>query len=104
MIEASSACFELIDPAGLCVGSAVISTLPSQRGTSTSPALVIAPDARAAGLEPVQLLEGSEYLFEIDAPSPVQIDKSELFVPDDLTGRRGRVRTRLYTGRVDVRV
>ncbi|HEY1810987.1 MAG TPA: DUF2357 domain-containing protein [Kofleriaceae bacterium] len=82
----------------------MISTLPSQRETMSIPTLVIGGNSAANVLEAVQLLEGSEYLFEIDAPSPVQIDKTELFIPDDTTGRRGRVRTRLYTGRVDVRV
>jgi hypothetical protein len=64
------------------------------------------PD-RDPDLEPVQLLEGREYLFAIEIPGgsgPITTDKPELFARDTERGDRGRLRTGLYTGTVRLRI
>ncbi len=95
--------FKLLDSGGVQRGSLFVSTLPSGDGSAIAPLVELA-DVDAGGLETIQLLEGCEYLYEIDAPASVEVDTKELFAQDDKTGKRGRLRTRLYTGRVEVRV
>jgi len=56
------------------------------------------------GLEQVQLLEGHEYRYVIqdDIGEPTSLEPSELFAQDDASGKTGRVRPRLATGRIVV--
>ena len=64
------------------------------------------PD-RDPDLEPVQLLEGREYLFAVEVPGgsgSIITDKPELFARDTERGDRGRLRTGLYTGTVRLRI
>lgn len=57
--------------------------------------------ARAWGVEPVQLLEGVEYLYEVEGlHGPLALEPGEVFAPDDEDGRRGRLRPGLHVGRV----
>lgn len=97
--------FDLVDEGGAPLGRAAIAVLPSMTECMGLPALV---DERGqstnSDLEPVQLVEGFEYLFEVTGAGAVFIDKGELFIADDGSGRRGRLRTRLSTGRVEVNV
>lgn len=55
-------------------------------------------------LEAVQLIEGQEYRYDFDIPDATHIDtdRPELFLPDDATGRSGRLRTGLRTGLLPV--
>jgi predicted component of viral defense system (DUF524 family) len=81
--------------------------LPSSE--STTPPLLDErrePDADPA-VEPIQLLEGEEYRFEflgLDAFQSLTTDRPEIFTPDDETGRAGRLRPKLYTGTLPIRV
>lgn len=62
-------------------------------------------DGEISDLEPIQLLESSEYRYEVEAPSSsVQVEPSELFQPDDSSGKTGRLRAGLMTGVVTVHV
>lgn len=56
------------------------------------------------GLEPVQLVEGAEYRFEVlgVGSASVSWEPRELFDADDIDGHSGRLRPRLATGRVEV--
>src|SRR5262245_21068434 len=98
MDEAS---FDLVDIENRLLGRARLAVLPSAREVFGLPTLV---EGRDDGLERIQLLEGCEYIYEIQGGHRVEIDKSELFIADDASGRRGRLRTRLSTGRVEVTV
>lgn len=100
----TAARFDLVDNASVVRATLQISTLPSAEELHGQPALRQLAKEEAAGLEVVQLLEGAEYLFEITTTQAVKIDKTELFVADDRSGRRGRLKTKLYTGRIEVRV
>lgn len=63
---------------------------------------------RDEGLAPVQLLEGAEYIYELegarwatddgDGVSMVELQPSELFDPDTRTNERGRLRPGMHTG------
>jgi uncharacterized protein len=59
-------------------------------------------------LEPVQLLEGQEYRYEIDplvaGSGTLSTNRPELFVSDDNTGCSGRLRPGLHTGTVTFEV
>jgi predicted component of viral defense system (DUF524 family) len=65
------------------------------------------PD-RDPSLEAIQLLEGHEYLYQIDltdAPTAViDTDRPEVFYPDSQRGDRGRLRPGLYTGTLNVAI
>ncbi len=90
-------------------GTLEIRLLPGASAGAGIPPLVDAredPD-RDPDLEPVQLLEGREYLFAIEIPGesgPITTDKPEFFARDTERGDRGRLRTGLYTGTVRLRI
>jgi Domain of unknown function (DUF2357) len=83
-----------------------ISTLPSLVPGSVFPLL----DARNEGThpneaEPIQLLEGAEYRYEVlggESWPSIQLEPIELFQPDDSTGLSGRLRPGLSTGQLNV--
>jgi predicted component of viral defense system (DUF524 family) len=98
----TGAVFELLDgETGALRGTLRLATLPSAREILGLAALV---ERGGDGLERVQLVEGCEYAYEIDAAARIVVDKPEMFVADDDTGRRGRLRTQLFTGRVEVQL
>lgn len=63
---------------------------------------------RPAVLELVQLMEAQEYRYEVHMPGDphavIRIEPSEVFQPDTNDGRRGRLRTGLYTGMLPVQI
>jgi predicted component of viral defense system (DUF524 family) len=103
---------ELHDATGARSGKLRISLLPRDSESLEPPPLL---DRRAEapelldGLEPVQLLEGREYLFELEAVTQggngvLSTDRPEVFEPDIASGRRGRCRPGLHTGRLPVSI
>jgi len=86
-----------------------VSLLPrATDAPSPSPLLDLrqTPD-RDPALEPVQLLEGHEYRYEIEvqgASEPLSTDRPEVFEADSRSGTRGRLRPRLYTGMLPVTI
>ena len=90
-------------------GTIEISLLPAASEEQAIPLLV---DLRGVAekdetLEPVQLLEGAEYRYAI-AVEPnrnrVRTDRPEIFQPDDITGRTGRLRPGMHVGLLPVRI
>ncbi len=86
-----------------------ICLLPKEtRPGSTAPLLDLRGDPHAdPALEPVQLLEGTEYRYAFHlGRSEVRIDtdKPEVFAPDSEDGLTGRLRPGLYTGSLRVAV
>ncbi len=58
-------------------------------------------------LHPVQLLEGTEYLYEFvlrNHAGAISTDHPEIFAADTYSGERGRLRPGLYTGALSVTV
>lgn len=96
-----SACFDLVDREGVFLGRLCVATLPSQPERYGQAALLTDDDDE---FEPVQLLEGCEYTYEVAANQRISIDKGELFIADNESGTKGRLRTGLATGRVEVTV
>lgn len=88
-------------------GTVEISLLPSS--ASAPPPLLDERrevDADPA-VEPIQLLEGEEYRFKFQGLEPFRsltTDRPEIFIPDDETGWAGRLRPKLYTGTLPIRV
>lgn len=87
-----------------------IRLLPRTREDGAPAPLVDCSDdqERDTTLEPVQLLEGSEYVYEFEfrqpLPAAVVTDRPDIFEADTGDGRRGRLRPGLYTGRLPVSV
>lgn len=81
-----------------------ISLPANNASTGTPPPLLdLREDAtRDLSLEPVQLLEGTEYIFQIGLipghTHAITLEPAELFSPDADDWRRGRLRTRQATG------
>jgi len=61
---------------------------------------------RDEALQPVQLLEGHEYKYqvELEHPTAISFTVPEIFYPDDDTQLTGRLRPGLYTGSLEVGV
>src|SRR5687768_3337930 len=98
----------IVDPDGRARGTFAIQLLPTARATSFPPPLL---DLRGlsegdSALEAIQLLEGTEYRFEIEADGsePVVCDRPEILQPDTKSGRTGRLRTGLRTGTLPLRL
>lgn len=94
----------VLDEAGYGRGFLKIATLPSQRNER---ALVITEEGDEAfdEFERVRLAEGTEYVYWLelaDYAGPFDTDRPEVFVADTERGNRGRIRTGLYTGIVEV--
>lgn len=103
MTAVATARVPLLDATGREHGAFTVHVLPG----SAKPAHSVAPllDMRGAAdrdvtVAPVQLLEGTEYRYEIDVDSNgvIETDRAELFAPDDSTGRTGRFRPGLHVG------
>jgi predicted component of viral defense system (DUF524 family) len=99
----------ILDPVGRLRGSLRLSLLPTDRAQGgIQPILDLREDSQHdPSVEQVQLLEGHEYLYEINLLEPlgsVETDRPEIFQPDAASGERGRLRTGLYTGMLPVTV
>lgn len=98
----------VVDAVGKPKGSLRVRLLPSTNERADPPPLVdLRSDLnRDTSLEPIQLLEGQEYIYEIDLDvkpsSPIRVDRPEVFNPDDEKGDKGRLRPGLYTGALPV--
>lgn len=100
----------LVGTAGHLAGTLRVSLLPQSGGLGQPAPLVDVRDDpnRDSSVEPVQLLEAEEYVYEIVSASvPVgrfTTNRPEIFQPDTDRGDRGRLRTSAYTGALEVRV
>lgn len=100
----------ILDDAGRAQGSFILKLLPGVCDDSSPyPLLDLRKDPdRDVTLEPVQILEGQEYLYEVALESKnmneIGTDRPEIFRPDTKLGNRGRLRPGMYTGRLPVRV
>jgi predicted component of viral defense system (DUF524 family) len=94
----------LLDEWGHERGRLTISVLPSRKHER---AIILANDDETGDhLENVRLIEGTEYLYVLHVPNkagPFETDQPELFIADTECGDRGRLRTGLRTGAVEVR-
>jgi predicted component of viral defense system (DUF524 family) len=92
----------LLDDAGRRLGVLVIRTRPTSN--CTADIIDLRQTGTEDGLEPVQLIEGAEYRFELAGPQSgvVRWEPSEHFDLDDESGRTGRIRPRLSTGRMEI--
>jgi len=101
----------ITDADGSLQGTLLVALLPSRDPHHPVPAPLIDlrnDPARDRSLEPVQLLEGEEYLYEI-CTDPTDIDevvtdKPEIFEPDTSKGNRGRLRPGVHTGGLPVKI
>lgn len=86
---------------GRHVGDLRLSVLPhSQRADLCLHKGEIPSDA----LSPVQIEEGREYLYEWLGPhESVFLEPAEVFLPDSISGKRGRLRAGLNTGLLQIR-
>src|SRR5687768_9933982 len=84
-------------------GRLLIAVLPKAEAGTPAPLLDLRrmPD-RDDSLEPVQLLEGIEYVydFEVEGDPTIEVDRSELFDRETVNGRRGRLRPGQTVGTV----
>ena len=88
---------------GQTVGVFNLATLPQHE--QTNPILDFRNDPdRHKSLEPVQIIEGGEYRYQIDIPAQgsINVDRQELFAPDDQTGKSGRLKPGLHVGGLPV--
>lgn len=103
MAELKTVDLPLLDERGRTRGVLTITTLPGQK-----PGIIQAEENVAEDeLENVRLFEGREYVYAIRCPEnegPFDTDHPEMFVADTERGDRGRLRTGLYTGTVDVQI
>jgi hypothetical protein len=92
----------LLDDEGRRVGDLVIRTRPARDGDAEL--LDLRQTGTDDGLEPVQLVEGAEYRFEVVGvrAGSVRWEPAEHFDLDDESGRSGRLRPRLSTGRMEI--
>lgn len=93
----------ILDEWGFDRGHLTIAALPSHRHERT---ILIAEESAEDDLENVRLSEGTEYLYLLHIPGnegPFTTDHPEMFIADTERGDRGRLRTGLYTGAVEVR-
>lgn len=94
----------LMNASGLCCGMLVVSVPPSSR-ENVRPKLVDLRYSDEHELEPVQLLEAAEYRYCVNVTADiVTMEPREVIYPDDQSGRTGRLRTGLYTGRLTLSV
>jgi predicted component of viral defense system (DUF524 family) len=100
----------ILDDGGRAQGSFILKLLPGVCDDSSPyPLLDLRKDPdRDFTLEPVQILEGQEYLYEVAPESKnmneIGTDRPEIFRPDTKLGNRGRLRPGMYTGRLPVRI
>jgi predicted component of viral defense system (DUF524 family) len=97
---------ELFDREGNRAARLRLSLLPSAKA-ELGP-LMIADEGDEPGLERVQLLEDGEYRYALEgttrARGDVWLEPAEMFSPDAVGALEGRMRVRLSTGRVPIRL
>lgn len=98
----------IIGTDGLEVGRLRLQVLPSTKRRRTLLDFQKA-DNWDRSLEPVQIMEEQEYLYQFEIIGAVgeyrvTTEPSGVFEPDDTKGRRGRLRPRLHTGALHVQV
>lgn len=98
----------IIGADGLTVGQLHLQVLPNTKRPGTLLDYQT-DDNWDRSLEPVQIMEEQEYLYEFAVTGPGQesritTEPNELFVRDDQWGRRGRLRPGLHTGALHVQV
>jgi predicted component of viral defense system (DUF524 family) len=108
MGAADKATVAIIGPEEQTVGTLQIQVLPNTKLLGTLLDFQQA-DGWDRSLEPVQIMEAQEYLYQIDLddrdqPYRVTISQPDIFEPDDQGGRRGRIRPRLHTGALHVQL
>jgi predicted component of viral defense system (DUF524 family) len=87
---------------GATIGALRISELPHLGGS-----LISGDDRSRDQMESACLLEAKEYRYQWlleRQSSAVATDRLELFIPDDITGLTGRLRTGLFVGTLPVRL
>lgn len=92
---------------GQSQGKLTIQLLPSARPTAQDLLVDLRADPnRDQSVAAIQLLEGAEYRyqFEIIRTGALTTDRPELFEPDDLSGRAGRLRPGLSTGTLPIAI
>lgn len=96
----------IVDEWGRVRGNICISALPSHAPSQT---IFCRDDLEAErdDIDDVRLNEGTEYLYVVDVPhsagaGTISTDHPELFIADTGRGDRGRLRTGLFTGTVEV--
>lgn len=94
----------VLDEWGYERGFLTIAALPSQRSER---AIVVVDEGDEAfdDFERVRLIEGTEYVYVLEMPEhagPFETDHPEMFIADTERGHRGRLRTGLFTGAVEV--
>jgi predicted component of viral defense system (DUF524 family) len=107
MQPVSSANIPVMHASGVA-GYLEVSLLPNQR-SHIGPPLIEKTLTSPSDFEPsIQLLEESEYRYQINiaglSPQSWSTDRPELFQPDTVSGRTGRVRTGSYTGWLPVTI
>jgi len=108
---AREATLPIMDDQGQERGTLSLRLLPSRNEQAPAPPPLLdfqkAPH-EAAPLEPVQLVEGEEYIYEIELKTfeekVITTDKPEILDADSPKGDRGRLRTGNYTGTLPVRI
>lgn len=98
----------LTGPHGEPRGRLRIAVLPHRRGVPILRDATGDPN-RSPELEPLQIVEGEEYIYAVElegAPTDaaVRVDPQEVFSPDTIGGRTGRLRPREYVGRLVIRI
>lgn len=90
-------------PEGAVAGHLHLSLLPSRQTAAGLFDFRADPD-RETSVEPIQLVEGFEYRYRIQASpySTFSTDRPEIFEGDDSTGAAGRVRPGQFTGRLPI--
>jgi predicted component of viral defense system (DUF524 family) len=92
---------------GQSQGKLTIQLLPSARPIAQGLLLDLRIDPnRDPSLAAIQLLEGAEYRYQFDIVKmgALTTDRPELFEPDDLSGRAGRLRPGLSTGTLPIAI
>ena len=107
MAVVSSAKLAIEGVEGHKVGELTVSLRPRARGALGAEPLwdLRGEPARDDALAPVQLIEGEEYIYQIDdvaGEDRLGLAPVELFDPDAQNGRCGRLRPGTYTGTVSV--
>ncbi|MCP4502511.1 MAG: DUF2357 domain-containing protein, partial [Deltaproteobacteria bacterium] len=101
-METSNATFQLRTKDGIAVGDFRIFRRPKDQGRHPS-VLLDCNDSQIPGTESIQLLEGCEYRYELNGVRYLNVDKHELFDPDNTAGLTGRLKTGLHTGKLGLR-
>lgn len=100
----------ILNPIGQALGTLKVSLLPRvDEEESPKPLLDLRDDPdRDPTLEPVQLLEATEYLYKLSVnhqyEGAITTDRPEIFQADTLSGEQGRLRPGLYTGTIPVTI